>query len=379
MKILEVATFKLGACGPTEVLIPIIKNLNMAKEHSVDVFSTLTFDKDKEKKLTNLNAKYLYRQKKKILSKKEILSSIPDFSTYNIIHIHGVYNICNIIIANLAYKMGIPYVITTHGNLMEHSLQHSKIKKKIALFLFIKKFLRHAECIHALSDKEKTAIEKIVKHENIKIIPNGIDLLKQKYKNKNTLSHEKITLLFIGRIDIHHKGIDLLIDSLLSLEEKIIEKYELFLVGPYDSSLDEAYIKNKIKENPILKNIIKIEGPKYGDDKEQYYENCDLFVHTSRYEGMPIAVLEAIAHGLPILVTPETNLADIVKKSKNGFITSTDIKKLKKSLIEISNLPKDDLRMLGMSGNNWASSNLNWEKISEEYLIMYNMCLENKF
>lgn len=378
MKILEVATFKLGACGPTEVLIPIINNINQKNEHSVDVFSTLTFDEEKEKKLTELNAKYFYKKKSKVLSKKEILSVIPDFATYDLIHIHGVYNIDNIMIAKLAYKMGIPYVITTHGNLMEHSLQHSKIKKKLALFLFIKRFLRNAESIHALSNQEEKDIKKIFKHKNISIIPNGIELLKEKDQLKNTIKNDKFSLLFIGRIDVHHKGIDILIDSLLSLTEKGRGKYELYLVGPYDGNFDEEYIKNKIKENSSLKNIIKIEGPKYGDDKEKYYEKCDLFVHTSRYEGMPIAVLEAIAHGLPILITPETNLADIVNQSENGFITSTEINKVTNSLTEISELTKADLKGLGLNGKRWATSNLSWEKISKEYLVMYTSSMEKQ-
>ncbi|WP_413488616.1 glycosyltransferase [Carnobacterium divergens] len=372
MKILEVATFKLGACGPTEVLIPIIKNINIENEHSVDVFSTLTFDEKKEKKIKSLNANYFYKQKNKILSKKEIVAAIPDFETYDLIHIHGVYNIDNIMIAKLAYQMNIPYVITTHGNLMEESLQHSKIKKKAALFLFIKKFLSHAECIHALSNKEKKDIEKIIKHKNIEIIPNGIELLENSYKKENGIKDDKISLLFIGRIDIHHKGIDILIDSLLSLEENLIEKYELYLVGPYDGHFDEEYIKSKIKENPILESVIKIEGPKYGNEKEVYYEKADIFVHTSRYEGMPIAVLEAISQGLPILVTPETNLADIVEQSKNGFITSANVKEVEKSLIELNTFNKMELRELGKRGKNWASLNLSWNIISKKYLKMYS-------
>jgi glycosyltransferase involved in cell wall biosynthesis len=298
------------------------------------------------------------------------LESVPDLRTYDIVHIHGVFNLDHIFIARLLFKMKIPYIVSMHGNLMEQALQHSKLKKKVALELFIKNMLNKASTLHALAKEEQIDIEKLVHNNNFKIIHNGVEI----FNNSKTIkkfSDNILKLLFIGRIDINHKGLDTLLDAVEKQKEIWRDKVRLYLVGPFNTKSDEEFVRNRLEDNIWLKEIVKIEGPKYGDEKNNYYDNCDLFIHTSRYEGMPMAVLEAMQVGMPCLVTPGTNMANIMKESAGGVVVNDDVDSIIEGIESIKNLSKEEFLKIGENARRWCAEYLNWDSIATQYEEMY--------
>ena len=175
----------------------------------------------------------------------------------------------------------------------------------------------------------------------IKIIPNGTEI---KSKVALSSSSDQIIILFLGRVDIHHKGLDILVNSILRITDYLIEnKVVLNIVGPYDSIKDQSYFDEMFRKHPKLNSVIKLLGPQYGDDKEKILSECDIFIHTSRYEGMPMAVLEAMSKGKPCIVTLGTNMVDIVNKADTGFAVSNDPKIMSKELKDIIKIEKDEL------------------------------------
>lgn len=370
MKILQIATFKVGACGPTAVLTPIISRLNK-KGHTVDVFSTGEFDQDKQNLLDSLGAKYYYKKSKSYITKSNFLKIIPNIKEYDIVHIHGVFNLDNIKISRILSKLNIPYIVSTHGNLMEHAINHGKLKKKIAIELLIKKMLKKALYIHALAEEEKKDLKKIIDNlDNIIIIHNGIESVKNMHTSRNDIDNI-VKILFIGRLDIHHKGLDLLLDA-IEANPQWNEKLCVYLVGPFDSQEDEFIINKRLENNRILNQIIKIEGPKYGEEKYKYYNECDLFIHTSRYEGMPMSVLEAMQFGMPCIITNQTNMASIIRKSNGGLVLDCSVDDIIQNINKILDMDKKELHEMGENSYRWSNKNLNWDKISLKYEEMYN-------
>ncbi|GAH10210.1 unnamed protein product, partial [marine sediment metagenome] len=118
-----------------------------------------------------------------------------------------------------------------------------------------------------------------------------------------------------------------------------------------------------------LKNSVKILGPKYGEEKLRYFLACDVFIHTSRFEGMPMAVLEAMALGKPCLVTPGTNMADIVCQG-GGWECKPDPKSIAESLKEIYQ-KKDSLRVLGKKSRELIKTRFTWRKVAQKMYQEY--------
>lgn len=373
MKILQVMLFDPNACGPTSVMTPIIKMLKI-KKHSVDVLSLYKYSPNREEHANTLGSNYYYTAGEKILSERTVLKYIPDLLTYDIVHIHGIYNLNHIIIAKILKKYNIPYVYSIHGNLMENSLKRSKYKKRIAINLLIKRMLKNASMIHIMAEEEYKDVKKIIGDANYTLISNGVNEITVDRKASN----EILTLLFIGRLDVNHKGLDILINALKLKEEKFRKSLKLLLVGPFNSERDKKIINKMIEDSNYLKQIISIEGPKYGDEKSKYYEKADLFIHTSRYEGMPVAVLEAMSAGVPCLVTPQTNMSNIINVSGGGFVVKGLCEEIAQQLDNICKMPKDQLFLKGKNAKEYSISQLNWDKIACQYEQMYKDLINNK-
>lgn len=231
--------------------------------------------------------------------------------------------------------------------------------------------LQKAATLHVLAKEEEVDIIKAIgETRKYSIIHNGNE--PSSYSNLlRESSNGMLNILFIGRIDVHHKGIDILFKALENLDKKWKGKICLYLVGPFDSTLDEELVSNFLVNNDNLREMVKIEGPKYGEEKQEYYNKCDLFIHTSRYEGMPMAVLEAMQSGLPCLVTNATNMGSIMNESNGGFVINLNVNSIVDTIHNILNNPKEDLKLYGVNARQWCNENLNWNNITDRYEEMY--------
>lgn len=376
MKILHVATFHLGANGPTFVLKSLLKRL-VQQGNEIGLLSTSLYDKQKENLLNKMGVKYYFKQSKGPFNKQSLLKCVPDFKTYDVIHLHGVFNFDNFIISRIAKSFNIPYVLSTHGNLMKMAIKRHKIKKLLYLNIFANKMLKEASKVHVLAVEEKIDLINLINDVKTEIIPNGVELSNKNLEKTNNNNNDKFKILFIGRLDVYHKGIDILLDSISQLESVIDDNnLEVILVGPFNRKQDKKYIINVITSNKYLQKVVKLEGPKYGTEKIILLNKADLFVHTSRLEGMPIAVLEAMSMGVPCLVTKETNMKEIILKSNGGFVTSLNSKEIANKIIDIIQNHKEKLPRIGQNAQKWCYENLNWDYIAEKYLQMYNSILK---
>lgn len=136
----------------------------------------------------------------------------------------------------------------------------------------------------------------------VDIIENGVDnqFFAPDIGKRQT---DKITILFVSRL-LARKGLQNLIPELPGIQAEVRRKsgreIQLVIVGdgPYRPVLEEMAAENKVQ------GFVHFEGGKNRDQVRQYYQAADLFVLPSLAEGMPNVVLEAMASGLPIVMTP---------------------------------------------------------------------------
>src|SRR6185295_19501218 len=99
---------------------------------------------------------------------------------------------------------------------------------------------------------------------------------------------------------IERKGAHDLLAAYSSLKFKSILKPELVLAGPFGSEAYERKIRDLISEFGLAENVV-LTGSVHGKKKDELLATSDLFVLPSYGEGVPIAILEAMAHGMPII------------------------------------------------------------------------------
>lgn len=158
-------------------------------------------------------------------------------------------------------------------------------------------------------------IEKIVKKEQVIICPNGIpyDIDKEpEFERKNDVPN----IFFLSNL-IPSKGVYVLLDACKLLREKGY-CFICNFVGGETKEITKEKLESAIAERGLAEYAI-YNGPKYGNDKNRFFEKSDIFVQPTFEDCFPLTLLEAMEYGLPIISTDEGAIQDIVANGINGF------------------------------------------------------------
>ena len=159
-------------------------------------------------------------------------------------------------------------------------------------------------------------IEKVVKKEQVLICPNGIpDLFdgEPHFERNNEVPH----LLFLSNL-IPSKGVYVLLDACTILKDKGC-KFVCDFVGGESKEITKEVFEKAVDERG-LNEIVYYKGPKYGDEKNDFFANSDIFVQPTFEDCFPLTLLEAMQYKLPIVSTDEGAVPDMVKNEVNGFV-----------------------------------------------------------
>lgn len=150
-------------------------------------------------------------------------------------------------------------------------------------------------------------------------------------------------LLFIGNGPsgwrAYYKGLDVLIESLeLIIKQK--PEISLTIVGEWD----ETYINELLSPRPELKHVVNFAGKT--TDLEPFLKTSSLYVHPARGEAFGISIIEAMAAGLPCIVSNETGAKEAVVQVSNEWVVDVDPRKLADKILDFYELPDDEKKRL---------------------------------
>src|SRR5690606_24298476 len=98
-----------------------------------------------------------------------------------------------------------------------------------------------------------------------------------------------------------------------------------------------------------------------------FLAECMAFVHTSRYEGQPQAVMEALAAGTPALLTPGTNMQKFIIENNMGWVCGHSTKDIADGLIRISQCKQEEFEKLSQNAAIYAYKNFRWDVIARSF------------
>lgn len=255
----------------------------------------------------------------------------------------------------LKKKYKLPYVIRFGGgDVPGFQERFTKVYKLIAPA--IKMIWKKADARIANSQGLKDMALKFYDKKSFDIIPNGVDT--DVFFPVEREAGEEFRILFVSRL-IERKGLQFVIPQLKEIQSSTDKKITLIVVGdgPYRETLEQI-----AKDNQVY-NMIEFVGQKDKSEIVPYYQNADLFILPSAKEGMPNVVLEAMACGLPIIMTPCEGSAELI--CKNGYRIET--KKFADDIIKL--IEDNEMRKeMSINSNKRVKNFFSWKQIVNEYL-----------
>jgi glycosyltransferase involved in cell wall biosynthesis len=177
-------------------------------------------------------------------------------------------------------------------------------------------------------------------------------------------------LLYMGRIDYHNKGLDILLDAFAQITDKTDAK--LTLQGP-DWGDRAAMVRRAQRLN--LGDRVVFLDPDFNKPSALIAADHDVFLLPSRFEGFGLSALEAMLAGRVVLVSDVAGIAPHVRASRCGVVISTDASQVAAGLLELLSL-RPKWEEMGLAGREYVLKNLRWENIAAETLAHYRAMMQ---
>lgn len=302
--------------------------------------------------------------------KRAALSSDAD-----LLHLHGIWMYPSYVILQWSKFNRKPVVISPRGMLDPWALKNSAWKKKIAGWLYEKRNLRSAACIHALCESEYQSIRAYGLKNPVAIIPNGVDMPSPTDTEvtppwEPRVEGNKNVMLFLGRIH-PKKGLENLIKAwsiLKDRQHKELDNWHLVIAGWSQGGHEE---KLKILANEMnLGEDITFTGLLYDMVKDAALRAAKAFILPSFSEGLPMSVLEAWSYGLPVIMTRQCNIPEGFE-AKAALQILPDVKSIIEGLKEFFTLSAGEQKQIGLNGFKLVKDNFSWPKVAAEMLNVY--------
>jgi glycosyltransferase involved in cell wall biosynthesis len=195
----------------------------------------------------------------------------------------------------VASKIDVPYVVAARGAYDPQILQRNRSLKRIWWLALEGRLVRRSAALHVFFRSQQDGLRQLGYEGPVVVVPNGISVPEDASWDGGSGGY----LLYLGRFDPVHKGLDLLMEALASLPRK--QRPVIRLHGP-----DWRGGKGRtlsLVQRLALTDWVKVGGPVYGPEKWRLLTAAKGFVYPSRWEGFGNSPAEAAALGVPVLTT----------------------------------------------------------------------------
>src|SRR6478672_10292564 len=293
--------------------------------------------------------------------------------SFDVAHIHALFSPVSTAAATIARSQKLPYILRPLGTLDPADLRKKKQLKRLYAALLERPNLAGAAAIHFTSDQEAKISERFGLTTKDLVMPLGVSLPKlpddlAAIRPELGIPSDRPVILFMSRID-PKKGLDLLLPALENLLTEDI-KFHFVLAGgnPQDPGYEMA-IAQQIQASPLSAHTT-ITGFVSGTRKAALLQSADLFVLPSYYENFGIAVAEAMATGLPVVISDQVHICDEVRQVEAGWVGPCEVAALTR-LLKAALQDTAERQRRGQRAAAYAQQHYSWSAIAEQMVVAY--------
>lgn len=235
----------------------------------------------------------------------------------------------NMLVLPLAWLAGVPVRIPTHHGMIDG---FPRWRERIHTWM-----VNHlSQGIVAVSDLTmKKALEEGIQKEKISVIPNGIvpvtlnETYRSEVREKMGAGENDVVLLSVGRL-VYQKAHEYLVSAMPA----VLKEMPNMKIGICGDGVLRSDLEKQIQSLGLEKEITLF-GMQANVTK--YLAAADVFVLPSRWEGLPIALLEAMSAGLPVIATRVEGVDEVVEEGMHGMLVQPEsTEELVKAILQLS-------------------------------------------
>jgi glycosyltransferase involved in cell wall biosynthesis len=293
----------------------------------------------------------------------------------DIVHIHGIWQAHCAAAGAVCRQLRRPFMVSAHGMLQPWALRNKRWKKSPYSALVERRNLDRAACFRALTAAEIADYRAYGLQGPVAVIANGVDAPpgtgSETFFRAFPELEGKRLVLFLSRVH-YKKGVDVLCRAWATMANNFPEA-RLVIAGPdYENTLARM---QALMWRLRIETQMAYVGTLNGDQKWAALAACEGFALPSYSEGFSVAVLEALAAGRPVIITPGCNFPEageagcgvLVKPSEEGLAAAL------RAMLERS--PAENAAM-GARGADLVRRRYSWPVIGRQLAEVYDWILD---
>ncbi len=302
---------------------------------------------------------------------------------FDLVHVHSIFLWPTTVASFWCRRYGVPYILRPAGSLDPVCLTKpydpwwlslaSRVKKAVYLNTIGRMDLNRASAIHFTSEEEMEAARPLKLRPPGFVVPLGIEPeemakapVSLKLRKRYPQLQGKKIVLFLSRFD-RKKGLDLLIEALSQLLES--RNDFAFVLAGSGTSEYQAEVAARIKRSGLQERTVSL-GSVEGQEKWSLLREADVFVLPSHRENFGVAVVEAMAVGLAVVISNGVNISRDVKNAGAGLVTGLDSGDIAAAVDHL--LANDHLRRkMGQKGRALVRRQFTVEHVAHQTVRMY--------
>jgi len=258
---------------------------------------------------------------------------------YDVVHIHGLFSFAATAGALCAAYYDVPYVVRPLGVLNAWGIRNRRpFLKKLSLNLIERRIISRAAAVQFTSEQEKCEAEIVGGCAQGVVIPIPVAAFKVDRNSKDELIRlkypelaGKTILLFLSRLD-PIKGLNLLFDGLAKI--RLAQPNVALLVAGTGEESFVTRLRKQTERLGIQEHVIWT-GFIEGHDKHDALAVADMFILPSYSENFGMAVVEAMASGLPVVVSDRVGIHREIEEAEAGVVVRCDSDSISRAVINL--------------------------------------------
>jgi len=290
----------------------------------------------------------------------------------DLMHTHIPFVYPTMATARAAFRAKVPLFYHQRGVLDPERLKFRALKKRVYLSLVEKPILRRATTLIALTEAERETYAALGVATPCRVIPNGIALPEARNAESELdvlrsfrIEREHVVVLFMGRLH-PIKGADRLLEAFLRIAT-IRPGARLVLAGPDEFRIEESF-RARVAAAGLREQVV-FTGMVTGVTKEALLHRANLFCLPSDAEGFSMAILEALAHATPVLISPRCHFPQVSAVGA-GLIAEPTVDAIARALASLLADPSR-LRSMGEAGIALVARDYTWRSVTSRMIDAY--------